>query len=294
MNHWTQLHTALQVAKFGTVSGAAAALGVHRATVNRHIESLEAALGATLFQRHARGYTPTEAGLDMLEVAGRADDMFSDLESRSRSRAGLISGELVISTLSGVIPQVMPSIAAFQEAHPEIRLDLVGERRRARLEYGEAHVALRVGPKPDQDDYVVLPYRSDRFGLFGHRNYFKRSGTPSTLEMLKEHRFIGLVDHELEDGCLRWLSGFVPEGAVTFRTNQYAHVISAVRAEAGLAVLALADARLHPELVEILPEEASWNLDMWIVTHVDLHRTAKVQAFVKFLRAEKRMKDAAE
>ncbi|MEM9198622.1 MAG: LysR family transcriptional regulator [Pseudomonadota bacterium] len=294
MNHWTQLHTALQVAKYGTVSGAAAALGVHRATVNRHIESLEAALGATLFQRHARGYTPTEAGLDMLEVAGRADDMFTDLESRSRNRAGLISGELVVSTLNGVIPQVMPAIAAFQEAHPDIRLDLVGERRRTRLEYGEAHVALRAGPKPDQDDYVVLPYRSDQFGIYGHRNYLKRYGTPTSIDMLKEHRFIGLVDHGLGENCLRWLSGFVPDEAVTFRTNQYAHVVSAVCAEAGLGVLALADARDRSDLIEVMSEDVSWSLDLWIVTHVDLHRTAKVQAFVKFLRTGKRLHDATE
>ena len=47
----------------GTVSGAAQALGVHHATVIRHIDALEGRLGVKLFQRHARGYTPTEAGL---------------------------------------------------------------------------------------------------------------------------------------------------------------------------------------------------------------------------------------
>ena len=62
MDNWDEIRTAYQVARIGTVSGAAEALGVHHATVIRHIDALEASLGVKLFQRHARGYTPTEAG----------------------------------------------------------------------------------------------------------------------------------------------------------------------------------------------------------------------------------------
>ena len=55
MDKWTELRTAYQVAKLGTVSAAAERLGFHRATVNRHIDILEAELGARIFIRHARG-----------------------------------------------------------------------------------------------------------------------------------------------------------------------------------------------------------------------------------------------
>ena len=72
MENWDEIRTAYQVARLGTVSGAAEVLGVHHATVIRHIDALEKRLGAKLFQRHARGYTPTEAGRDLL-VRG-ADD----------------------------------------------------------------------------------------------------------------------------------------------------------------------------------------------------------------------------
>jgi DNA-binding transcriptional LysR family regulator len=41
MDKWAELRTAYQVAKLGTVSAAATALGFHRATVNRHIDVLE-------------------------------------------------------------------------------------------------------------------------------------------------------------------------------------------------------------------------------------------------------------
>lgn len=68
---WDELRTALQVARAGTVSGAAQALGVHHATVIRHIDALEDRLGVKLFQRHAKGYTPTEAGAALADVAPR-------------------------------------------------------------------------------------------------------------------------------------------------------------------------------------------------------------------------------
>ena len=66
LDNWDEIRTAFQVARMGTVSGAAEVLGVHHATVIRHIDSLEGKLGVKLFQRHARGYTPTDAGMDLL------------------------------------------------------------------------------------------------------------------------------------------------------------------------------------------------------------------------------------
>jgi len=63
MESWDEIKTAFHVARAGTVSGAADVLGVHHATVIRHIDALEARMGVKLFQRHARGYTATEAGL---------------------------------------------------------------------------------------------------------------------------------------------------------------------------------------------------------------------------------------
>jgi len=74
MENWDEIRTAFQVARLGTVSGAAEVLGVHHATVIRHIDALEKRLGAKLFQRHARGYTPTEAGRDLLLVAQTTEE----------------------------------------------------------------------------------------------------------------------------------------------------------------------------------------------------------------------------
>ncbi|MEN8917672.1 MAG: LysR family transcriptional regulator, partial [Octadecabacter sp.] len=86
MDNWDEIRTAFQVANVGTVSGAADALGVHHATVIRHIDALEQRLGVKLFQRHPRGYTATEAGQDLMQVAAATDDQFTQLAGRIRGR----------------------------------------------------------------------------------------------------------------------------------------------------------------------------------------------------------------
>jgi DNA-binding transcriptional LysR family regulator len=71
------------------VSVAVEAIGVHRATVDRHIALLEGEFQASLFLRHACGYALTDLGKEMPEVVGRGDEMFADLARRSREKKNL-------------------------------------------------------------------------------------------------------------------------------------------------------------------------------------------------------------
>ena len=99
MDNWDEIRTAFQVARIGTVSGAAEILRVHHATVIRHIDALEQRLGVKLFQRHARGYTATEAGQDLMQVATATDDKFTQLAGRIRGQSDGVSGDLVVTSL---------------------------------------------------------------------------------------------------------------------------------------------------------------------------------------------------
>ncbi|MEL6377756.1 MAG: LysR family transcriptional regulator, partial [Pseudomonadota bacterium] len=102
MRHWSELRTALVVARLGTVQAAAAELGVHRATVHRQIDLLENALGTKLFLRHAKGYVLTEDGNTMLDIASRADEMIECLAGNVRQRSARHSGELIIAVFHGL------------------------------------------------------------------------------------------------------------------------------------------------------------------------------------------------
>ena len=280
MEYWMELRTALMLARLGTVSAAAEALGVHRATVNRHVETLEGEFGAPLFQRHARGYSLTDAGRDMLEVAGRADEMFGDLAGRTRGKAGQLSGSLIVTALAGVAPLVMPAIRDFHLAHPQIALEFVAGAQLARLEHGEAHVAIRAGAKPDVPDYVVTLFRRLRFGLYAGQAYIDRAGHPDP-DLLDGHRFVGSVGASRPVPYAAWMNANVPPQALALHTTDQQVLHSAVCEGMGLGFLAEHDACVRPDLIEVIPPSEAWSTALWVVTHVDLHRTAKVQAFLE-------------
>jgi DNA-binding transcriptional LysR family regulator len=293
MTSWDEIRTAFQVARLGTVSAAAEALGVHHATVIRHVDALEQRLGAKLFQRHARGYTPTEAGRDLLRVAEEAEDRFAQLVGRIRDQGGGVTGELVVTSLAGFSPYVTPVLAEFQAAHPGVLVRYLADGRLFRLEYGEAHVAIRAGAAPpSQPDNVVQAFMRLRFSLVGSDAYLARNGLPQSAEDLARHSFVGLDDALVRAPFNQWLSELAPRERVTFRVGQDGSQTDAIVAGVGLGFMSLLDQRGRTGLREVLPARDGWQVPLWLVTHVDLHRTPKVQAILTLLKERSKAWDA--
>lgn len=284
MDNWDEIKTAYQVARMGTVSGAADVLGVHHATVIRHIDALEARLAVKLFQRHARGYTATEAGDDLFRVAQATDDQFSQLAGRIKGRGTEVSGELVVTTLATMAPRMAPVLTQFQQEHPDVVVRYLTGDRLFRLEYGEAHVAIRAGRVPDQPDNVVQPFVSLSVGLYATRAYVEQHGHPDMDGDLTGHRFVSHDSADSRAPFHKWLRGCVPESAITFRSTDARALEHAVMAGAGIGFVTVIEARANPDLVEIMTPREDWASPLWLVTHVDLHRTNKVQAFLTFLK----------
>ena len=286
MENWDELRTAYEVVRHGTLSGAAAALGVHHATVIRHIDALEGRLGVKLFQRHARGYTATEAGEDLLRVARATDDQFAQLAGRIRGRGNEVTGELVVTALPELSPMLAPVMAAFQAEHPGVTVRLLASERVLRLEYGEAHLAVRAGANaPGELDNVVQRLMNLEMGLYATTGYLDEHGRPRGLADLKAHRFVTPDDMESRAPYAIWLRGKVPESAMVFRADDFRAQEQAILAGAGMGFLTRKEGRVESGLEEVLPPMESWHAALWLVTHVDLHRTAKVQALVQFLKA---------
>jgi len=284
LSNWDEIRTAYQVARRGTVSGAAEALGVHHATVIRHIDALEARLGVKLFQRHARGYTATEAGSDLLSVAQATDDQFAQLVSRIRGRGEAVSGELVVTSLSGVASLLTPVLADFQRDHPEVIVRYLTDMRVFRLEYGEAHVAIRAGRAPQEPDNVVQPFYRQDSALYAHESYVARRGKPASDAELAAHDFIGSDNEDSRAPYDIWMRDNIPRNRVVFRTNGLEAARSAVESGAGLGFMPVWYAHRCRGLVEMMPARDEWSSNSWLVTHVDLHRTPKVQTFLSFLK----------
>jgi DNA-binding transcriptional LysR family regulator len=284
MENWDEIRTAFQVARLGTVSGAADVLGVHHATVIRHIDALERRLGTRLFQRHARGYTPTEAGRDLLAVAQTTEEQFAHLASRIKGQGETVSGELVVTSIAGVADLLTPVMVSFQAAWPEVRVRFLTDMRVFRLDYGEAHVAIRAGSGQEEPDNVVQPLVRIKTGLYATRAYADRHGLPTSEAEFAGHRFV-CSDHEVTRAPFhRWLRATVRPDQIAFAATEPAALEEAVRQGAGIGFVSTFRAAQVPGLVEVMPARADWEAPLRIVTHVDLHRTRKVQAFLTHLK----------
>ncbi|RUS59891.1 LysR family transcriptional regulator [Pseudorhodobacter sp. E13] len=284
MENWDEIKTAYQVARMGTVSGAAEVLGVHHATVIRHIDSLEKRLGEKLFQRHARGYTATEAGRDLLAVAQATEDQFAQLANRIKGHGETVTGELVFTSIADISAELAKVLAAFQADYPGLTIRFLTGQRLFRLDYGEAHVALRAGAAPSEPDYVVQPFMVLHHGLYASPAYAAAHGLPKTDADLAAHRFVISDNVESRAPFYHWLRGLVPPEALRYRAAEPATIYDAIKAGAGLGFMSRVAVPHYPDLIEVMPPRPEWAANLWLVTHVDLHRTLKVQRFLTHLK----------
>ncbi len=284
MDNWDEIRTAYQVARLGTVSGAAEVLGVHHATVIRHIDSLETRLGVKLFQRHARGYKPTEEGEDLARVARGTDDEFQQMVGRFKGRGAETAGEVVITSLLVFSKLLVPALVSFQALHKAVTVRFLTDERLYRLEYGEAHLAVRAGPKPQDPDNVVQRFGQQECALYASAHYLAEHGRPSQVDELVTHRFIGHDDPENRAPFNRWMIDNIPRSQVTFRATDSDVVLQAVQGDAGLGFIPVDVAEREKNLVQVLAPRQEWSVPIWLVTHVDLHRTPKVQAVLEHLK----------
>lgn len=283
-NYWTEVKTAWKVAELGTLSAAGNALGVHRATVQRHVDALEDALGIKLFQRHARGYEPTDAGKELINVASLVDEQLTQWQGSIQRQAMEFTGELVITGLEVISPFLVPAINAFRHQHPKVIIRYLASAEIFKLQYGTAHIAFRTGPKPQDPDYIVQPYCNLPIGLFAHQSYIARHGLPKLPEEASAHTFVGPENITGPVPFFHWLNSNVPRECVTVRSGSQMVMAEAVRQGAGIGFLLRYEATGNSELVEVHPPSNDWQVPIWLLTHVDLHRSAKVQAFLKLLK----------
>lgn len=278
---WDEVRTALHVARAGTVSGAAASLGVHHATVIRHIDALEDRIAVKLFQRHAKGYTPTEAGRALFDVASETEQRFEQLAARLQDVQEGISGPLVVTTIPELGPVLLSVLADMLQHYPALSPCLRMDARVLRLEYGEAHVALRAGREPQEPDNVVQSLGKLPIALYAAPAYLDRHGTPMRDADLAAHGFIGISEAAERPPFAGWLKA--GRARIAFASNDYATRLAAIRQGLGLGFLPQGQGECDG-LIRVMESRVDWASPLWLVTHVDLHRSPKVQACVKRIR----------
>ncbi|MEM0976750.1 MAG: LysR family transcriptional regulator [Pseudomonadota bacterium] len=284
MDYWNEIHSAYWVARKGTVSGAAKELGVHRATVSRHIDVLEGSIKARLFIRHKRGYELTDAGREFLLTAEQSHGLLEDFLGRLRLQNSEIEGEITVATLVPLTDLIAPGVLAFRQKHPQTRVNVTTGNELSRLEYAEAHVAVRVGAKPEQDDYVVQPFSSLEFALFAHETYIADRGMPQHHD-LKGHDIVGNADINSTAPFEVWLAQNTNPDQIVIRSTNPRVIEDALHRGQGVGFLPISLAGRLSGMVQVSPALPEWSVQSWIVTHLDVHWTEKVQSMLTCLKS---------
>lgn len=284
MHDWNEIRTVAIVARLGSVSAAARELGVHRATVIRHIALMESQLERKLFVRHAQGYTPTELGLELQRIGDATQAELDRFKTFAKVGSDQLGGELIVTSFDAMAPLLMPAFNALNRIHPAVRIKYIGTTDPLSIAAGEAHVAIRAGGEPHEPDCHTERLFDLTLGLYASAEYVARWGKPDDLEDLSAHRFVGPdVDGPMIPLHV-WLRENVPDESISFVSSSIIVREAAVRGGHAIGILPSFRALSDSNLMRILPN-TEWTVPHWFIAHKDVFETEKVQALAESLRA---------
>lgn len=135
----------LSLAKAGSTAGAADALHITQSAVSRALRQAENRLGISLFQRSARGVSPTEAGLRLVAGAGALLTQLSVLEHRVAAPTALPTRLRLVCECYTAYRWLPSALQELRGMLPDITLQLCvehTERPMAALMKGQIDIAL--------------------------------------------------------------------------------------------------------------------------------------------------------
>ena len=275
---WSLLRTLLAVAEEGSLSGAARVLGQSQPTVGRHLRSAEEALGASLFQRHARGLRPTAFCETVLPMAREMREAVQRLSLQAAGRSQAVEGRVRLTASVFVAAHLLPPILAdLQASHPGIDVDVVASDTTENLLFHEADLALRMY-RPTQLDMITRHLGDLRLGLYAADSYVARHGAPETADDLRRHRMVGYDRDERLLRGMRALGFEVTRDWFATCTDDQVAYWNFVVAGCGIGVGQAAVAGRTPGIRRILPEMPLPLLPVWLTAHPDLRHQPRISA----------------
>lgn len=187
MNRLESMHVLLAAVDAGSLSAAGRKLGMPLATVSRKISDLEAALGAKLLLRSTRQLTLTESGRGYVDACRR---ILLDVNAAERAAAGEYTaprGEVIVTApvVFGRL-HVLPVLAEFLRAYPEVSVRLALGDRNINLLEDHVDLAVRIGVLPDSG-LTASRLGSVRRAVCASPAYLQSKGTPLHVEDLADH-----------------------------------------------------------------------------------------------------------
>jgi DNA-binding transcriptional LysR family regulator len=248
-----RLRVLREVARRGSLAGAADALSYTPSAVSQHVAALEREVGATLLERRARGVVLTEAGQLLVEHAQAILERVDAAEAALDDLASLRRGRLRLASFATAGATLLPrAVDAFRARHPDVELS-VAQASPAEavhgLRAGRLDLALTVDLDASTTEGVAIEALfEDPFRLALHRSHPLANTQEVRLEDLAQETWVSVPEEVsgggvLQQACRR--AGFRPR--VAFESDDYTAIRELVGAGVGLALL--------PDLARLPPHD---------------------------------------
>ncbi|WP_257165553.1 LysR substrate-binding domain-containing protein [Bradyrhizobium sp. SRS-191] len=186
------------VAAAPSLAAAARHLNVSPPAVTQRLRALEARLGVRLMDRTGRRIILTDEGELLAERGRDVLDGLSELDDAFAERRGQVTGHLrVIAPLGFGRRHVAPVAAAFQAAHPQVKIDLVLSDRLSGVPASSWDLAVHVGEtQMVSPSLIVRSLAANERILCAAPAYLDGRGMPSTPSELRAHACIALREND--------------------------------------------------------------------------------------------------
>lgn len=286
---WDDFRLVRAIAEQRSLNGAADSMGVNNSTVFRRLNALEEQLGVRIFERARSGYILTPAGEEMVSLASRMADSIVEFERRIAGQDVRPSGELRVTTTDTIFSHlVSPMFCAFARKYPDIRLDFVIENRTLNLSKRDADVAIRASVDPPET-LVGRRIGNLRWGTYVSKQYLRESNF--SIDKAAEFfnppaRWIGFSDPLGNTSLAKWMAANIRPEMIGVRVSAVSALVASIEAGLGIGLIPCFIGMASESLVRIPDIHPVANYGLWVLTHPDLKKAARVRAFLDFFGTE--------
>jgi DNA-binding transcriptional LysR family regulator len=280
---WDDLRCFLALARHGSLSAAARALGVTQPTVGRRLEAFEERLGTKLFGRRPSGYVLTAAGQSIRPLAERMEQDALTVERIASGRDVGLAGEVRVSASEWFASHVLgPIVAQLAARHPAIVVELVTDTRRISLARREADVAFRFA-RFEQQEIVQRQAARVAFGLYASDAYLAKRGVPDFDRGCEGHAVIAMSDDLASLADVPWMRAVAVNARVAVRSSSRDAQASLAAAGAGLVCLPRFVGDATAGLRLLTPPTPPPERNVWLGVHRDMRALPRVKSLVTFV-----------
>ncbi|MEL6222801.1 MAG: LysR family transcriptional regulator [Cyanobacteria bacterium J06627_8] len=273
--NWSDLQVLLAFTQGGTLQKAAERLGMDISTVSRRIRTLESDLGSKLVENVSGRLVLTSYGERAVQAAETMEIESDNLQRIIKGEESLLSGVLRVALLDVLLFFHHNLLQSFTVRYPHITLELVSSTSRVHsLTRREADIAIRVAKQPD-DTLVGMRALHTEYAIYAHRSVAEQP--PNRWADLPWIGWDPASNARMIDA---WMEKHVPPEQIRFRVDSAMAQFTLAEAGGGACILPVVYANLRPTLVRLSDVLDGFDTNIWLLTHRDLRRNGRVQAFL--------------